>query len=97
MIYFTRFRSLRLPANIPALIHAWKYNSMSHEHGAVDEPLIADETHLEATSTNPHYSSGARSVLGRPTAFIWALTVASGISGLLFGYEFVPPQALIGE
>ena len=23
----------------------------------------------------------------RPTLFIWALTVAAGISGLLFGYE----------
>lgn len=27
--------------------------------------------------------------LTAPSAFIWALTVTAGISGLLFGYEFV--------
>jgi hypothetical protein len=25
---------------------------------------------------------------GKPTLFVWALTFAAGISGLLFGYEY---------
>ena len=25
---------------------------------------------------------------GQPTSFVWALTFAAGISGLLFGYEY---------
>lgn len=29
--------------------------------------------------------------LTSPTLFIWALTFSAGISGLLFGYEYIPP------
>lgn len=39
----------------------------------------------------PHRSGGTTSSLQSsstsPTAFIWALTFAAGISGILFGYE----------
>lgn len=29
----------------------------------------------------------------KPGLFVWALTIAAGVSGLLFGYEYVPPAA----
>lgn len=37
------------------------------------KPLIQEDEAAESAS---------------PTAFIWALTFAAGISGLLFGYEY---------
>ena len=63
------------------------------EDSTVHEPLIADEIDIDTTSRNLQLTSRAESAAeqhGTPTAFIWALTVAAGISGLLFGYEFVP-------
>lgn len=58
---------------------------MARDDSAENEPFIADEAGTTFTTV------GAESIPthedGSPTAFIWALTVAAGISGLLFGYE----------
>ncbi|MCJ1386949.1 hypothetical protein MMC17_010078 [Xylographa soralifera] len=60
------------------------------DDSTVHEPLIADEPDLDPDSRSLQFASSAESAAdqhGRPTAFIWALTVAAGISGLLFGYD----------
>ena len=62
------------------------------DDSTVHQPLIADETHGDTSSRSLQSTSRAEAAVeqhGRPTIFIWALTVAAGVSGLLFGYEFV--------
>ena len=62
------------------------------DDSTVHEPLIADETDVNTTCRSPRLTDRATSAIeqhGNPTRFIWALTIAAGISGLLFGYEFV--------
>jgi hypothetical protein len=58
---------------------------MAVDESAENEPFIAVERE------NTFIISGAEPTSihqnGSPTAFIWALTLAAGISGLLFGYE----------
>ena len=63
---------------------------MSDHDFAVDEPLITQSSSTtlqvqETTDPPVHHA---------PAAFIWALTIAASISGLLFGYELVTTQVL---
>lgn len=57
---------------------------MEHQHQA-DEPLLANDgsSFDNASDEAPEVASE-----GLGGLFIWALTVAAGISGLLFGYEY---------
>lgn len=50
-----------------------------------DEPLLANDSNIpeDAAHAPPSTSPG-----GLGGLFIWALTFAAGISGLLFGYEY---------
>ncbi|MCJ1297024.1 hypothetical protein MMC34_008593 [Xylographa carneopallida] len=60
------------------------------DDSTVHQPLIADETHGDTSSRSLQSTSRAEAAVeqhGRPTIFIWALTVAAGVSGLLFGYD----------
>lgn len=55
------------------------------EHHDADQPLLAnDSNNLE----NVLYESSDEAAEGLGGLFIWALTFAAGISGLLFGYEY---------
>jgi len=58
---------------------------MARDEGAENEPFIADER--ETTFTTSGSEPTPIHENGSSTAFIWALTFAAGISGLLFGYE----------
>lgn len=51
------------------------------EHHDADQPLLADDSNNHDES-----SDGSSEWLG--SLFIWVLTFAAGISGLLFGYEY---------
>jgi SP family myo-inositol transporter-like MFS transporter 13 len=62
------------------------------------EPLIADERELPRNGYEDSISceedgENAEAVdesrLVAPGAFIWGLTICVGVSGLLFGYEYV--------
>jgi SP family myo-inositol transporter-like MFS transporter 13 len=64
---------------------------------AAAEPLISH--HARASPDNAHHSDNEevevdeRSLVS-PGRFIWGLTICAGVSGLLFGYEYVlPPKA----
>ena len=48
-------------------------------------PLIADTEH--GLSDHAHGDTSRESDVASPNIFIWALTFAAGISGLLFGYD----------
>ena len=68
---------------------------MSEEDEAADAPLITDnEDDIVQQSVR---SDVQENDLTSPSAFIWALTFAAGISGVLFGYEcvhsFLPPSS----
>lgn len=55
------------------------------EHSQADEPLLAnDGTRFDDASDEAPETS----IKGLGGLFIWALTLAAGISGLLFGYEY---------
>ncbi|EED23656.1 MFS myo-inositol transporter, putative [Talaromyces stipitatus ATCC 10500] len=54
------------------------------EHNDADQPLLADDSH---THSDAQYESSGVSAEGLGGLFIWALTFAAGISGLLFGYD----------
>ncbi|MCJ1287024.1 hypothetical protein MMC26_006371, partial [Xylographa opegraphella] len=60
------------------------------DDSTVHEPLIAADIDDNITSRSLQSTSSVESAFeqqGRPTGFIWALTVAAGISGFLFGYD----------
>jgi SP family myo-inositol transporter-like MFS transporter 13 len=74
---------------------------------AAAEPLISN-TRDDPNDTRDRYDDGGEediaeevdgevdeSALVSPGAFIWALTVCAGVSGLLFGYEYVSLSLLI--
>ncbi len=59
---------------------------MADEDEDANAPLITEDDRPTTTNSNgsiPLQESNNTS----PSAFIWALTFAAGISGLLFGYE----------
>lgn len=65
---------------------------MEYDHGAAaEEPLIRDGSPDDNNdSIHAAVDQGAHDAereLERPSAFVWTLTFAAGISGLLFGYE----------
>jgi hypothetical protein len=59
------------------------------------EPLIRDthdyEQHSEDGADVEEDIETLESALVSPGLFIWTLTLCAGISGLLFGYEYVSP------
>lgn len=55
------------------------------EHHDADQPLLANDTNNREDAL---YRSSDESTDGLGGLFIWALTFAAGISGLLFGYEY---------
>jgi hypothetical protein len=59
---------------------------------AAAEPLISQqlECHRGENEVNGHVEVD-ESTLSSPSFFIWALTLCAGVSGLLFGYEYVYP------
>ena len=65
---------------------------MAGHDSAENEPFIADETITINLTTGGTETPEPTPTDGSPTAFIWALTFAAGISGLLFGYEWAPPS-----
>jgi SP family myo-inositol transporter-like MFS transporter 13 len=68
---------------------------------AAAEPLIPSTRHDFPTDARDRYSSDNNddtepredevdeSALVSPGVFIWTLTICAGVSGLLFGYEYV--------
>ena len=54
---------------------------------AVSEHLVHTENEAAATDPIQIRPQPEALVGGEPTVFVWALTLAAGISGLLFGYE----------
>lgn len=60
---------------------------MADEDEDANAPLIT--RHDRPTITNQNGSIPSQESRNTsPSAFIWALTFAAGISGLLFGYEY---------
>ncbi|MCJ1438401.1 hypothetical protein MMC27_007789 [Xylographa pallens] len=57
------------------------------DDSTLHEPLIAGETDVDTSLRVISRLDSPVEQHGRPTGFIWALTVAAGISGLLFGYD----------
>lgn len=55
------------------------------EHHDADQPLLANDRN---NREDVPYESSDESANGLGGLFIWALTFAAGISGLLFGYEY---------
>jgi SP family myo-inositol transporter-like MFS transporter 13 len=54
------------------------------------EPLIYDHGHGSDYVESNSDVDVDESTLVRPGIFIWVLTFCAGVSGLLFGYEYVP-------
>ena len=57
---------------------------------AEEEEETGQDAHLIRASSHESEvfeAAAAGSEENPPTAFVWALTVVAGISGLLFGYE----------
>ena len=57
---------------------------MAHDDTAVDAPLMRDAESPRESLDQPSIAFPEST---SPNAFIWALTVTAGISGILFGYE----------
>jgi SP family myo-inositol transporter-like MFS transporter 13 len=55
------------------------------QHHDADQPLLANDSN---NRDDVLYESSDVSAEGIGSLFIWALTFAAGISGLLFGYEY---------
>ena len=66
---------------------------MADEDEAANAPLITDGDRPIITNNNGSILL-QESNYASPTAFIWALTFAAGISGLLFGYEYAYTRSL---
>jgi SP family myo-inositol transporter-like MFS transporter 13 len=60
------------------------------------EPLISDNRGFANDARNSEDDAAGvevdESALLAPGLFIWGLTVCAGVSGLLFGYEYVTPN-----
>ena len=52
------------------------------------ETCLIQQTSHESESFEDAPQEASDLEANEPTAFVWALTVTAGISGLLFGYEF---------
>ena len=66
---------------------SYELSTMADEDEDANAPLITGDDRPTINNDNgsiPLQESKNTS----PTAFIWALTFAAGISGLLFGYEY---------
>jgi hypothetical protein len=61
---------------------------MEH-HIDADQPLLANDSN---NREDVLYESSDEPAEGLGGLFIWALTFAAGISGLLFGYEYNPSR-----
>ena len=60
---------------------------LDRDDGA-QSPLIRNDEHASSDHAHPHpHTHEVESRSTSPSAFIWALTFAAGISGLLFGYD----------
>lgn len=63
--------------------------------GSAGAPLLAGSRNYGSGPESPADGGGGEAVAGWPrsrdlgTWFMWALTFSAGISGLLFGYEYV--------
>ena len=66
---------------------------MVDQDSAANAPLMQGEEPMDSREhDSSHYDarpSSQENELTAPNAFVWALTFAAGISGLLFGYESV--------
>ena len=59
---------------------------MAEGDGTANTPLMRDggnEDYDNNEATPTHEND-----LNSPSAFVWALTLTAGVSGLLFGYEY---------
>lgn len=63
---------------------------------AAAEPLIANASDVPSDARDLYDDEGEireqevdESALVSPGLFIWCLTICAGVSGLLFGYEYV--------
>jgi hypothetical protein len=60
---------------------------------SAQEPLIPRELRSDPSSTEQEQDARVESIradesdVEAPGVFIWSLTIAAGVSGLLFGYE----------
>ena len=72
-------------ANTAAEI-SYELSTMADEDEDANAPLITDGDR-PITTNNDGSIPSQESNNTSPSAFIWALTFAAGISGLLFGYE----------
>lgn len=59
---------------------------MAEDHTLANAPLIRQDSD-ENLGQHGTPQTSTLSTDAAPTAFIWALTLTAGISGLLFGYE----------
>ena len=59
---------------------------MAESDGTADAPLMRHEE--DEGYDNQETAALHRDNLTSPSAFVWALTLTAGISGLLFGYEY---------
>lgn len=69
---------------------------MAEAEDAANAPLIGSNISNDQSDSWEHEAHDEREstlsqeqALTSPSAFIWALTFAAGISGLLFGYEYI--------
>jgi hypothetical protein len=69
----------------PALALGHRHDRGMASDTSARERLIEDENVEERRRVNSHPAGGAAP---RLTAFLCTLTLAAGISGLLFGYEY---------
>lgn len=75
---------------------SYELSNMADEDEDANAPLITGDDRPTTTNNNgsiPLQESNKTS----PSAFIWALTFAAGISGLLFGYEYAYTLPLIAR
>jgi hypothetical protein len=56
---------------------------------AAAEPLISNDRYDEDDNESIGEDEVDESALLSPGLFIWCLTICAGVSGLLFGYEYV--------
>ena len=59
---------------------------MAEDDTLANAPLIEQDSNGDPNQHETPQKSGV-STDAAPTAFLWALTLTAGISGLLFGYE----------
>ena len=73
---------------------SYELSNMADEDEDANAPLITGDDRPTIINSNGSIPS-QESKNTSPSAFIWALTFAAGISGLLFGYEYAYTPPLI--